>query len=203
MEKAWAHKWMKCWDKAAALTKDLLAKMPKCIDSLYMEEKTKALSGGVQLAIIHQNFTFCYEIDLPEEEVGFIVVRGITKDKFIKGGEPWLSPCLFFFDELQDLAVSGIVDILQSVLQGPMAQQERATLVLFITDAQRDELLVNLTSSLFRGVIAKVMHGVVLWYNHNRVGDFGVQVLEPFMLVFVHRGDSPAIHVPKKTVTAF
>lgn len=109
--------------------------MPACIDALYREEKEKALSGAMQIVRKHQDFTFSYEIGLPNEEGSFVTVRGIEKEKFIKGGEPWESPCLFFFDELQDLTVSRIVDIVRIVVQGPMAQQERATLVLFISDA--------------------------------------------------------------------
>lgn len=102
---------------------------------------------------------------------------------------------MFFFDELQDLAVTGIVELVRVVIEGPMARQNRATLVMFITNAQRDALFSRLTTT-FRGVIAKVLHGMVLHHDLNYVGGIVVQNLQPMLVAFLHMGDGPLLEVP-------
>lgn len=45
------------------------------------------------------------------------------------------------------------------------------------------------------------MHGVVLRYDHNHVGYFAMQVLQPFLIVFVHRCDGASLHIPNRIIT--
>lgn len=60
MDKSWAMNWIKCWDSDAALTKNLLAKMPPCIEIMYGEVKAKALRDTLQIMPRLENYKFAY-----------------------------------------------------------------------------------------------------------------------------------------------
>ena len=68
------------------------------------------------------------------------------------------------------------------MIESPMAKNERATLVLFITKAQRDALMVKLTSALFSNVIEKVMHGIVVQHDYNYSGEVPFKSCNPICL---------------------
>ena len=65
---------MKHWEKDATPSKEILAKMPDCIESMYIDEKAKALIVMTEVEVRDDKFVFSFEIDLPQEE-GFLLSR--------------------------------------------------------------------------------------------------------------------------------
>lgn len=108
-------------------------------------------------------------------------------------------PCVFFINELQDLAVSRIVELVRFIIEGPMADKKRSTLVLFVTESQRDALYASLTSA-FGYLLSKVYHGIVLCNHMTVLEGTAIQVLQPFLMCFLSRGGGDLIEIPLRTL---
>lgn len=103
---------------------------------------------------------------------------------------------MILFDELQDLAMSRIIGLVRGIIVWhAMIEQHLCCLSQRCIETVR----VGLTL-ICRGVIGKVLHGVVLCHENILIVGIPAQSLQPIVLAFIHRGDGPTTHAREKTL---